>query len=152
MVLGIRYRVSDTLIPNTRYQIPNTQTMKPQSFTDLDVCKEARRLRKSISKLTKKYFTEDEKYRLTEQIIRSSRSTTANIAEGNGRFYYLENIKFCRIARGSLEETLEHLITAYDEEYITVEILKEMKQEHEVCMRLINGYISFLNKSKKGEI
>ena len=102
--------------------------MKPQSFTDLDVYKEARKLRKSISKLTKQYFPQEEKFRLTDQIIRSSRSITANIAEGNGRFYYLENIKFCRVARGSLEETLEHLITAYDEEYITVEVLKEVKE------------------------
>ncbi len=126
--------------------------MKPKAFTDLDLYKEARKLRKSVRNLVNSNFPKEEKYRLTDQIIRSSRSVTANIAEGNGRFYYLENIKFCRIARGSLEETLEHLITAYDEKYITIEILKEMKQQHEICMRLINGYMNYLKKSKKGEM
>lgn len=99
-----------------------------------------------------KYFPNDEKYRLTDQIIRSSKSVTANIAEGNGRFYYLENVKFCRIERGLLEETLEHLITAFDAKYISVEILPQEKLQHEKCMQLINGYIRYLRNSKKGEL
>lgn len=126
--------------------------MKPKAFTDLDLYKEARKFRKSIKVLVITHFPNEEKYRLTDQIIRSSRSVTANIAEGNGRFYYLENIRFCRIARGSLEETLEHLITAYDEKYITSEVLKDMKEQHEVCIKLINGYMNYLKKSKRGEV
>jgi four helix bundle protein len=126
--------------------------MSPRAFTDLDVYKECRIFRKSVADIVGKYFPNDEKYRLTDQIIRSSRSVTANIAEGNGRFYYLENIKFCRIARGSLEEILEHLITAYDTKYISVEILQETKMQHEKCMQLLNGYIRYLRNSKKGEL
>jgi four helix bundle protein len=122
-----------------------------RSFTDLDVYKECRKFKISISELTKMYFPKDEKYRLLDQIIRSSRSVTANIAEGHGRFYYQDNVRFCRIARGSLEETLEHLITAYDEKYITTERLKEIKEQYDVCLRLINGYIKYLLKNKKGE-
>jgi four helix bundle protein len=122
-----------------------------RSFTDLDVYKECRKFKINIAELTKKYFPKDEKYRLLDQIIRSSRSVTANIAEGHGRFYYQDNVRFCRIARGSLEEILEHLITAYDEKYITTEILKETKEQYDVCLRLINGYIKYLLKNKKGE-
>ena len=122
-----------------------------RSFTDLDVYKECRKFKISIAELTKKCFPKDEKYRLLDQIIRSSRSVTANIAEGHGRFYYQDNVRFCRIARGSLEETLEHLITAYDEKYITTERLKEIKEQYDVCLRLINGYIKYLLKNKKGE-
>jgi four helix bundle protein len=51
-----------------------------QLYTDLDVYKENRKLRKSISLLVKKSFPLDEKYKLTDQIIRASRSITANIA------------------------------------------------------------------------
>jgi len=65
------------------------------SFKELEVWKSARELRKSISNLTKD-FPKEEKYRLVDQIIRSSRSVAANVAEGFGRYHYQENIQFCR--------------------------------------------------------
>jgi four helix bundle protein len=43
--------------------------------------------------LTKR-FPNEEKYRLADQIIRSSRSIGNNIAEGHGRFHYQDNIRF----------------------------------------------------------
>jgi four helix bundle protein len=51
----------------------------------------------------------EEKWNLNQQLRRSSLSISANIAEGYGRFYYQENVRFCYIARGSLEESLSHL-------------------------------------------
>lgn len=51
------------------------------SFKELEVWKSARELRKSISNLTKD-FPKEEKYRLVDQITRSSRSVAANVAEG----------------------------------------------------------------------
>ena len=54
----------------------------------------------------------EEKWNLNQQLRRSSLSIPANIAEGYGRFYYQDNIRFCYIARGSLEETLSHLVIA----------------------------------------
>ena len=121
------------------------------TFTDLEVYRESRKFRKEVSAIIKKYFPPEEKYLLTAQILDSSRSITANLAEGHGRFYYQDSIRFHRVSRGSLEETLEHLITGYDEGYITVEILKKMKTQHDTCLRLINGYIRYLEKSKRGE-
>jgi len=89
--------------------------MGHKSFTELDVYKECRKFRKEISVIVKQHFPKHEKYLISAQILDSARFVTANIAEGHGRFYYQDNIKFCRNARGSLEETLEHLITAYDD-------------------------------------
>lgn len=122
--------------------------MKVQSFTDLDVYKECRQLRKSISELTKTHFPHEEKFKLTDQVIRASRRVTACIAEGYGRHYFKENIRFCRISKGSLAETLEHLITAFDENYIDTEILKDYKSRIDSCARLLNGYIRYLVKAK----
>jgi four helix bundle protein len=122
--------------------------MKIQSFVDLEVYKECRMLRKNISDLTKKYFPESEKNKLTDQIIRCSRRVTACISEGYGRYYYKENIQFCRMARGSLSETLEHLITAFDEKYITADLLKANKSKIDTCGKLLNGYINYLKKAK----
>ena len=59
------------------------------AFTDLDVCKKSRALRNNITELVKLFPVED-RYRLTDQIIRSSRSIGNNIAEGHGRFHYLD--------------------------------------------------------------
>ena len=100
---------------------------------------------------TTNHFPKEEKFLLTSQTLDASRSITANIAEGHGRYYFQDNVRFCRISRGSLEETLEHLITAFDEQYISSEILKEEKEHYDTCLKLLNGYIRYLLKNKKGE-
>lgn len=70
-----------------------------RSFEDLDCWKKATELRRSISSMCNG-FPKDEKYRITDQMIRCSRSVTNNIAEGYGRYHYQENIQFCRHSRG----------------------------------------------------
>jgi len=86
----------------------------------------------------------DEKFRLADQITRAARSTTANIAEGYGRFHYTDNAKFCSNARGSAYEVLDHLITAVDEELIEESLLSEGRQLLDAAVRLINGYVAYL--------
>jgi four helix bundle protein len=118
------------------------------TFEDLEVWKTARIFRNNILKLAA-HFPNDEKYKLADQITRSSRSVTANIAEGFGRFHHQENIQFCRTARGSLNETLDHLICAPDCNYLTPEELTSLRTEHDHCLKLLNGYISYLKKAKE---
>jgi len=77
-------------------------------FTDLEVWKKSRLLRNNITELVKS-LPPDEKYRLTDQIIRSSRSIGNNIAEGQGRFHYIDASRFLINARGSAAETIDHL-------------------------------------------
>lgn len=120
------------------------------TFETLEVWIRARELRKKLSKLTNGLPTE-EKYKLTDQIIRASRSVTANIAEGYGRFHFQENIQFCRISRGSLFELIEHLYVAFDEKYIDKQIFDEFKTEINDEIKLLNGYIKYLKKRKEGE-
>ena len=88
-----------------------------QSFEDLEVWKKARELKIEISQLVKT-FPPEEKFRLTDQLIRSSRSINGQISEGHGRRTWPDRLRFCVIARGSLSETLNHLIDAFDEKYI----------------------------------
>lgn len=112
-------------------------------FTELEVWKKAREFKIEIELLTKS-FPPDEKYRLTDQIIRSVRSINANIAEGHGKYGYPDQIKYCINARGSLSETLNHLIDAYDCHYITKDQLVLLEEKYAGVMRLLNGYINYL--------
>ena len=121
-----------------------------RSFEDLNVYQKARAFRIDVSNVVKG-FSIDEKYRLTDQLLRSSRSVTAQIAEGHGRFHYQENIQFCRIARGSLDETHEHLNTALDEGLIDKIIWDDLIEKKTAVIQLLNGYINYLRKSKHGE-
>jgi four helix bundle protein len=121
-----------------------------QSFRDLNCWKEARIFRNKIFELTKT-FPAEEKYKLSDQIIRSSRGIGNAIAEGHGRFHYQENIQYCRIGRGSLEESLDHLITALDCKYITDPEYNEYERQYKSILALLNGYIAYLKKRKGGE-
>lgn len=80
--------------------------------------------------------------------MRCLRSVTNNIAEGYGRFNYQENIQFCRISRGSLYETIDHLIIAEEESYISATELANWKERINKCLALLNGYINYLKKAK----
>lgn len=92
----------------------------------------------------------EEKWNLNSQLRRSSLSISANIAEGYGRFYYQDNVRFCYIARGSLEETLSHLVFAFETKYISENTYKKFEMEGEEIDKMLNGYIAFLKKSKQG--
>ena len=122
--------------------------MESSSFENLEVWKKGRELRIFVSTLCKKFPTQ-EKYALTSQTLRSSRSVTNNIAEGFGRFHFQENIQFCRVARGSLTETLDHLIIAREENYISEEEFRVFRILFNDTLKLLNGYIKYLKSQFK---
>jgi four helix bundle protein len=93
----------------------------------------------------------EEKWNLSHQIRRSVQSIPANIAEGYGRYHYLDNIRFCYIARGSLEETFSHLVIAYRLKYIPDPLYQDLAGEMTRIRQMLNGYIGFLKKGKTGE-
>ncbi|MCH6236744.1 four helix bundle protein [Cognataquiflexum rubidum] len=121
-----------------------------ESFEQLEVWKKARKIRIFVMKVILK-LPKEEKYGLFMQSKRSSRSISNNIAEGFGRFHFQENIQFCRVARGSLTETLDHMIIALDEGYISDEDLNNFRHLYSSCLKLINGYIAYLKKAKTGQ-
>jgi four helix bundle protein len=92
----------------------------------------------------------EEKWGLNGQIRRAAQSIPANIAEGYGRFYYQETIRFCYIARGSLDETLSHLVLAYELGYLAEPVFQKLAQRGEDLSRLLNGYIAYLKHSRQG--
>jgi len=119
-------------------------------FRDLDVWKQCRDIRVMIWKLCKTLPSE-EKFRLADQMIRASRSATANIAEGYGRFHFQENIQFCRQSRGSLYELIDHVLVAEECEYIDNENKKTLIEHIVSAIRLLNGYVKYLKARKDNE-
>lgn len=67
----------------------------------------------------------------------------------NGRYHFQENIQACRMARGSLCESLNQVIIARDEDYINDEIMLEFRQIYEKTKAILNGYINYLKIAKK---
>lgn len=118
-------------------------------FEDLEVWKMAREFREAVYKLSDK-FPKKEVYCLTNQICRAVISITANIAEGYGRYHWQENIQFCRISRGSINEVLDHLYSALDCKYITKDEFDKYYQKGRRLEQIINGYIRYLEKRKNG--
>lgn len=117
-------------------------------FRDLEVWQHCREIRNKIWRLTRS-FPREEKYRLADQMMRASRSSTACIAEGYGRYHYQENIQFCRQSRGSLYELIDHVDVAKESGYMSLEAANKLITEIKTAVRLLNGYIRYLTGKKK---
>lgn len=84
--------------------------MKYKSYKDLEIYKLAHQLAVEIHKMTLTELPKFELYEEGSQIRRSSKSISANIAEGFGkRRYKNEFIYFLTNALASCDETREHL-------------------------------------------
>jgi four helix bundle protein len=117
------------------------------TFEDLDVWKVCRDLRTQIATIAST-FPKEEQYRLRDQLIRASRSATANLAEGYGRFHYAENIQFARHARGSVNEIIDHLTVAHEEKLISDEAFRSMREGVLRAVSVVNGFIRYLSKAR----
>lgn len=120
-----------------------------KTFEDLECWKACRELRLFVAKTVKPILPEEERFDLTSQIVRAARSATANIAEGYGRFHYMDSAKFCSNSRGSAWEVLDHLITANDEDMVSDEILAKGRVLVNEAVKLLNGYMNYLKRASK---
>jgi four helix bundle protein len=92
----------------------------------------------------------EEKWVLGVQLRRAIQSIAANIAEGFGRYHYQDSIRICFFARGSLEEAFSHLVLARRLDFLPDNQYRNLVDEINELRRMLNGYIAFLRKSKRG--
>jgi four helix bundle protein len=104
----------------------------------------------SIYKRVLAVLPADERWNLNQQLRRSSLSISANIAEGYGRFYYQDNVRFRYNARRFLEAVLSHLTFAHEANFLPEELYRELINEGQEIDKMLNGYVSYLKKSKQG--
>ncbi len=116
---------------------------------DFELYNLARKFRQNVYKLIKQ-LPHEERHCLDPQMRKAIVSVTNNIAEGHGRWHYQENIQFCRVSRGSVEEILDDINVCLDEGYGSSDYNTQLKTEGYVLIAKINGYIAYLRKCKQG--
>ena len=84
-----------------------------------------------------------------KQVVRSADSIAANISESQGRYGFKDRCRFCYYSRGSLQETLTWITKARKRGLISDERARSISQDILTIRRLLNGYISYLNRKSK---
>jgi len=113
---------------------------RTSTFEDLHVYQIARDFREAMYQVAKK-LPQEEKFELANQIRRAAVSLTNNIAEGHGRYHFLDQIRFTLQSRGSPEELL-------DDRYFPAEVIDLLKQQDWRVRQLIDGYVRYLRQQK----
>ncbi len=120
-----------------------------KDFTGLVCWQDARKLKLFFYEKIIPFLPGEEKFNLVQQIRRCCISTTANITEGYGRYHYQEGIQFYRIARGSVYELKDHLISCLDLNYIDPQLYKQGLQLIEKSKISLNGFINYVKNRKE---
>ena|ERR1051325_1819102 len=128
---------------------PKNEPKHYQTFEDLEVYRVPREFRRAMYQVAKR-LPQEENLALTSQIRGAAISLTNNIAEGHGRFHFLEQIKFILQSRGSLAELLDDLNVCEDEAYLPAQEIEPLRQAGWRVHKLVNGYIRFLRRRASG--
>jgi four helix bundle protein len=123
-----------------------------KTFEDLEAWKSGRELRIFVFRQIVPILKNLKEFDLLDQIKRASRSVTHNIAEGHGRFHFLDNYRFCSQARGSLNEVLDQLITCHDGDLISDDLYQLGREHFNKSLRILNGYMSWLKRSSAAKV
>ena len=109
-----------------------------KSYRDLEVYKRSFTLAMEIFKVTRE-FPKEEIYPLTSQVIRSSRSISANISEGWAKRKYESVFKQHLIhALGSRSETENWILFALTCKYIDQEVYNTLTTEIDEIGKMLN--------------
>lgn len=116
-------------------------------FERLWVWQKAHALMLEVHEMCKK-LPRQEKFKIRDQIERSSSSVADNIAEGHTSYYYQEKIKGFNTARKEAGETQNHIRSLQGKGYVDKSFADSMISRYEEVIRGINGYINWVRKKK----
>lgn len=115
---------------------------------DLEVYNLARELSKIAWEIYQGLDWRDKKT-MGDQFLEATDSTGANIAEGYGRFHYLDKIKFYYNSRGSLNECNDHWIELlYERNKVDNGKYKRFKTIAEKLRIKLNNFITSIYKAR----
>jgi four helix bundle protein len=108
------------------------------SFEKLDLWKDVRTFIKDIYQITSNY-PENEKFGLVNQMRRAAISISSNLAEGSSRTSAKDQSHFYQISYSSLMELLSQLIVSRDLDFISEEILSDIRNSIEKISYKLNS-------------
>ena len=123
--------------------------MAKTNFESLQVYKLAERLADDIWAIVLKWdvFARDT---VGKQLVKAADSIGANIAEGTGRGTFLDNRRFVRIARGSLNETQHWLRRAYKRQLLSSKEVGNLKPVVDELAPKLNAYLKSIGNVPVG--
>ena len=111
-----------------------------KSYKELIVWQKSMDLTSAVYKISLD-FPKEEKFGLTQQIRRCILSVPSNIAEGFGRHYSKEFLRFLLIARGSLYEFQTQIYLVESMGFLRKDITDKIDQNSNEIEKLLNGLI-----------
>jgi len=126
-----------------------TEEQEPKKLETLECYQLAQQVLKEAYALAK-HLPDVEKFNLRDQIRRASTSGVLNIAEGYGRYHYLDRIRFLYNARGSLSEVLGAFEASETVGYIEQGERERLQQLVNSALRSLNGFIRHIRQTQQG--
>ena len=123
--------------------------MAEQGFENLEFYQDSLKFVKAAYRFASE-LPDCERYNLADQLRRAACSVTLNIAEGYGRYHYLERLRFMYIARGSLAETYSAFLIAKTVGYCSDEQIQWIGALRERIEKQLNGYCRFIRSQQQG--
>ncbi len=121
-----------------------------QSFSNLKVYQLSEKLSDEIWSIVLKWDN-FAKNTVGNQIVRSSDSIGANIAEGTGRGSYQDNRRFVKMARGSLYETRHWIRRATKRKLLNTEQRNELNTIIDELSPRLNAYLNSIGTKKQND-
>jgi four helix bundle protein len=113
------------------------------SFEEIKAWQEGRKLTWSIRQICKRARAKHD-YSFVDQVTRSTRSITSNIAEGFESMTSAEFISFLGYAKRSAGEVRSHLYDALDEKYVSEKEFFTLTEQLKEIIKMIAGLIQYL--------
>lgn len=119
------------------------------TFRDLWIWKESHQLMLEIHQ-TAKVMPREERFRLRDQIERSSSSVSDNISEGYTAYYFNDKIKGMLTARKEAGETQNHIETMTGKGYLLKSKADKWVNAYERVIAGINSYVNYIREKREG--
>ena len=113
------------------------------TFSNLDVYKRSNALFPKIYKIVRMWSKDDQK-EIGSQLIRSSNSIHANIAEGSSKSKK-DFARYISMAIGSCDETRSHIVDVSNVGLISPDLRKELLNEYEIVGKQLTKLKQFLS-------
>ena len=124
--------------------------MRIKRFEEIKAWQEARALTNMVYGVSKhQNFAKD--FGLRDQIRRAVISVMSNIAEGYESQSKNDFVKFLYYAKRSAGEVRSQLYVALDQKYLSAKEYESLFGQAELCVKMISGFISYLEKVNKLE-